>query len=188
MKYLVLALVLFGCTAQQVAPPVEQTPAPEPVKCAPKSWCFVQETKDAISTHGPALLNLYTKDYDSFCKNLVPIDCYAGLIKAMSYYESGWDKDQVYTENFKDAKGNFVKSVGLLQVSIESCRSYGASAKTTEELMAVDKNLECGVKILSRWLQKDGVIAGGKPGAWLGGSRYWAVLRNKVTQIQARMK
>jgi len=191
MKYIELALILIfltACTTQQVAPPVEEkTPVQEACPQG-KGWCYTQLTKDILSRDGQELLSASPKDYAAFCGVKAKLDCYADLIKAMSYFESGWDKDQVYVESFTDAKGQRVRSVGLLQESIESCKAYGASANTTEELMQVGKNLECGVRIMNRWIPKDGVIAGGSKGAWKGNARYWSVLRTKVAQIQARMK
>jgi hypothetical protein len=186
MKLLILTLFLFSCAT------VTQLPAPEPLpavsECAAKTWCWDNITRNTLEAFGKELLAASPKDFEAFCGSVDKKTCYASLIRAMSYYESGYGTTDTYTENFSDRKGNPVISSGLLQVSIESCKAYGASAKTTEDLFLPEKNLECAVRILSRWVPQDSVIAGGKENAWLGGARYWSVLRKKVPQIKEKMR
>jgi len=190
-KILLIALFLSACTTP--APKPDIPPAKEEEKayvCAKNTWCnaYSDAAKEAVMKYGQNLLAANPSDYSKYCGTAQKVDCYNAILHAMSVYESGIDPNQVYVESFSDAKGNKVKSVGLLQVSIESCKSYGSSAKTTEELMLPEKNLECAIRILNRWIAKDGVIAGGSKGAWLGGSRYWSVLRKRVPEIREKSK
>lgn len=142
----------------------------------------------ALDAYGADLLAAKPSDYARFCGTAPARACWVAVISAMARYESGFDTNQTYTEKFKDSKGQYVISTGLLQVSLESCRAYGASATSTAELKLPEKNLECAVRILNRWVPKDGVIAAGSSGAWRGGARYWAVLRDKQTQIATRAR
>lgn len=189
---LTLALLLTACATNPAKEPAEK-PEEKAEPCAAHSWCYVKETKDALSKYGKELLAANPKDYKEYCGAATKLDCYDAILHAMSVYESGITPTQVYTEKF-DVDGNkcatsgkpCVKSVGLMQVSIASCQSYGSSAKTTEELLTVEKNLECAVRILNRQVPRDNVIAGGSKGAWRGGSRYWAVLRDHVPEIKQK--
>ena len=99
------------------------------------------------------------------------------LISSMVRFESNFNPAASYTEGFDDAQGNRVVSRGLLQLSIESGNSYGCQFKSAKEVHDPLKNLSCGVKILDRWLSRDGRIAGKVDSKWRGGARYWSVLR-----------
>lgn len=185
MKHLILAcacLVVVSCTT--VPPPK----APEPEKQYPTSgWKYSDLARAAVKAYGPALLTTEPKDIALYCPAYKTVDraaFYDLLLSAMSHFESGWSTTQTYQEKFANVNGVRVISTGLLQVSIESCRAYGSSAKTTEELKDPEKNLECAVRVLNKWIKNDGVIAGGEAKAWLGGSRYWSVLRAHVADIR----
>ncbi len=69
--------------------------------------------------------------------------------------------------------GGLVISRGLMQISLESAQGYGCDVKVPTDLNDPIKNLTCSVKILNRFVPKDGVIGTDKK----GGARYWAVLR-----------
>lgn len=110
------------------------------------------------------------------------------LIASMVKFESGFDSNQTYRENFRNSKGEYVISTGLLQLSYESVAGYGFRV-TTEQLKDPYLNLTIGVKILERWVLKDGVItSGGKP--YRGGARYWSVLRSsgKLNSVKSTLK
>jgi hypothetical protein len=99
------------------------------------------------------------------------------LLSSMTQLESGHNPTVSYKEAFNDSKGNPVISRGLLQISIESGNGYGCVFKSEQELHDPYKNLDCGLRILNRWIGRDGVISGKSGSAWRGGARYWAVLR-----------
>lgn len=68
---------------------------------------------------------------------------------------------------------------GLLQVSIESARKpeYGCDAADPDDLLKVEPNLTCGVRILAARIKADGVIAGsGAKAGREGAARYWPSL------------
>jgi hypothetical protein len=95
------------------------------------------------------------------------------LITEMIRYESDFNPQSKYTEAFSDSTGQRVVSRGLLQISYESARGYGCPIKRVEDLHDSKLNIECGVRILNRWVPRDRMIGTNK----LGGARYWAVLR-----------
>ena len=122
------------------------------------------------------LLNTVPKDAEYWCYNKYPdkIQFYLSFISAMSKYESNWSPDTTYSEpDIFDRHGNHVVSTGLLQVSSESCSGYGMKYLSNSELKKPENNFECAVRILSRWIMRDGVIASDLKGA----ARYWSVVR-----------
>ncbi len=113
---------------------------------------------------------------------------WVGLLSAMAKPESNFQPHRYYTEKFADAKGRRVVSRGLLQISIESANQprYDCDIPTATLLHDPKVNLACGVKILSKWVKTDGVIAKAKKPKpsnqlkpYVGGSRYWSTLREK---------
>lgn len=115
---------------------------------------------------------------------------YAELLGALAKFESNFKTDTTYEEGFNDGDGKPVISRGLLQLSLESGRFYDKQLKTAQELHDPKINLRVGVRIMSFYLQRDGVIAGGSKGKWLGMARYWAPFRKpeRVKQIKAMMR
>ncbi len=188
---LLATLILASCSPVQKVPEKTETPEKTPVqeaKCGKGQWCYVftNETKKAITLYGKDLLAANPSDYAKYCGTAPKLDCYNAILHGMSVYESGIDPSKTYKENFEDAKGNYVISTGLLQVSVESCKSYGSSANSTEDLKIPEKNLECSVRILNRWIPKDGVIAGGSYGEWKGAARYWSILRKGQAEVREK--
>ena len=115
------------------------------------------------------------------------------LLAAIAWHESGHDTDLTYRERFTDNSGQRVVSRGLLQLSIESSRAYDCPLDEAEQLHDPARNIDCAVRILDKWVGQDGVISrdgGGQPRQWLGGARYWSVLRRSTTRaaIQALMQ
>lgn len=135
----------------------------------------------------------------NICKTLSHKDCLAQSLSIMSKYESRFKPSTFYAECNKDKcvysdgcnkvegygycmKGNskydngVVISSGLLQISTSSAISYGCNVKSKEDLTDPKKNLECAVKIASKWIVQDGVFY--KDGTKLGLARYWSVMRD----------
>lgn len=175
-----------------VAAPVVEEPAKEKLFVAEEvlAW-HKSNTRDKWSEHlfkviptlGKDMMKVVPSDYKEFCpnfKNLTEdqrVEFYAQLLSIMVKFESSYKPETTYTEGFDDAKGNRVISRGLLQISIESGNSYDCQIKKAQELHDPFVNLSCGVRILNRWVSRDGRIAGKVDGKWRGGARYWSVLR-----------
>jgi hypothetical protein len=95
----------------------------------------------------------------------------------MAERESSFRPETKYQEAFDDVQGAPVISRGLLQISLESTTYYGCRWKNAQEIHDAEKNIHCSLRMLSRWLYKDTVISDYQNNRWLGGARYWAVLR-----------
>lgn len=157
-------------------------------KAEGKLW--TQITSAALDELGRDMLLMEApKDADKYCKGFGSMtyeqrkQCFIGLISSMARFESNFTPSQSYTEDFNDAKGKKVVSRGLLQLSIESGKSYGCELKTAQDLHDPKANLRCAVRILNRWIPKDKYIGTAK----LGGARYWSVLRD-TSKSQAKVR
>lgn len=153
---------------------------------------WTEHTYNRLDELGRVLADSVPADVEQFCANYRNLDrsdrknFWVYLISSMAELESSHNPETRYREAFKDAKGNYVWSRGLLQISIESGNGYGCGFRNSEELHDPYKNLDCGIRILSRWVGRDGRIAGKVGGKWRGGARYWSVLRtsSKVGKIK----
>ena len=182
MKLFILIVVLLLSACKKDAQEPQIPPQEEPVKTLVARWkepLWSQWVYDALPGE---MIAVDPKDIKDFCGNYPSSEdgrkrFWVYLVSAMAERESGHDPKNSYKESFKDAKGRYVVSRGLLQISIESANAYGCGFKDEQELHDPKRNLECSVKILSRWVIRDGRIAG-KESGWRGGARYWSVLRS----------
>ena len=172
-------------------PPVDTTPIDDALRDVVPLWESKVSGSKAWSDHvyaeldviGQDLVDVIPADKSLFCPNYANLSYsqrkqyWAFMLSAMARFESNFKPETSYTESFEDANGNRVVSRGLLQISIESGNSYGCGLKKASELHDPKVNLSCGIRILNRWLGRDGRIAGKVSGAWKGGARYWSVLR-----------
>lgn len=146
-----------------------------------KEWST--HVSHALDSLGQDMLDVIPADKSLFCPKYSSLSYsqrkqyWAYMLSAMVRFESNFKTETKYTEDFNDSKGNRVISRGLLQISIESGNAYGCAFKTANDLHDPLQNLSCGIRILNRWVGRDGRIAGKVSGSWKGGARYWAVLR-----------
>lgn len=196
---ILLLAILAGCSTTAPTPspakpdPVEE-PAPPAIPSEPADEIFPVPAGDwknvqwssmaimAVADLGVNLLAAVPADVKEFCSAYPTLgpskraQFWAMLLSAMARYESGFKPNTSYTEDFPDSSGVPVVSRGLLQISKESANGYGCGITDAKQLHDVETNLRCGVRILNRWVPKDGRIAAiGKSN--LGGARYWSVLR-----------
>jgi hypothetical protein len=152
-------------------------------KQVPGSSAWTAHVDSELVKLGADLLDVIPTDAALFCPNYSHLTLFqrkqywAYLISAMVRFESSFKTETSYTEGFNDSAGQPVVSRGLLQISIESGNAYGCAFKTTHDLHDPLQNLSCGIRILNRWVGRDGQIAGKVDNAWRGGARYWSVLR-----------
>jgi hypothetical protein len=193
LKHLLLVLFLVACSQTQVQNP-PTTPSEPPVVVVPGEPSTIKSlwpnkeldsmAKKAIITHGTVILSKLPTDYVNWCpkfkdySTVEKLDYWSAAISVMSKYESNFRTGLTYKEPFTDQTGKNVISRGLLQVSIESCRGYGMKLNNAEELHQPEKNLECGVRIINRWLERDSRYIGKENQSWRGSSRYWSVLKD----------
>ncbi len=146
------------------------------------SW--TRATESAVAQSG--LVQLVPKDVQYFCPAYPKLGkterqkFWVGLLSAMAKPESNFKPQRYYREKFRDSQGQRVVSRGLLQISIESAnqKRYGCDIPYAARLHDPAVNLRCGVKILSKWVSTDGIIAKhNKPRSHKGASRYWSTLR-----------
>ena len=154
-------------------------------------------TYEALEELGGDLLAQRPSDVLEFCATYDELDLeekkmfWIRLISVMTRYESFFDPSVQYQEAFDDQNGDPIVSRGLLQLSIESGRGYGCELENEQALHDPKTNLRCGVRILNRWIGRDGVISLKDGTTWKGGARYWAVLRtyeskDHVANVKAR--
>lgn len=169
---------------------------PTPIKIDPipatqvKSLFPVQAWTDHAlkEVQNSELVSVTPKDGFLFCPQGMSAENWVHLLASMAKYESDFIPDKTYRENFRNSRGEWVISTGLLQLSYESVAGYGFRV-TTEDLKDPFLNLTISVKILEKWVTRDGVItSGGSP--YRGGARYWSVLRSsgKLKEVKATLK
>lgn len=159
----------------------EVTPLWEAKVSGSKEWTtHVDRELDRL---GKNLLDVIPADRSLFCPKYSKLSYgqrkqyWAFMLSAMVRFESNFKTSTSFTEGFNDSNGKPVISRGLLQISIESGNAYGCGFKSTKDLHDPLQNLSCGIRILDRWVDRDGRIAGKVDSKWRGGARYWAVLR-----------
>lgn len=154
------------------------------------SWTKTAESAVANSV----LVELVPRDVQYFCPAYPGLakserrKFWVGLLSAMAKPESNFKPQRLYREKFRDARGQAVVSRGLLQISIESAnqKRYGCAITDASKLHDPAINLSCGVKIMSKWVATDGIIAKHqKPRTHKGGSRYWSTLRPQHGHLRA---
>jgi hypothetical protein len=158
-----------------------------------KDWN--QYTFDSIEEVGEHLINKRPDDILTFCPNYDNLNddgkkiFWISLLAAMTRFESSFNPEARFTEAFTDANGNRVISRGLLQLSIESSLGYRCPLNSAQDLHDPELNLDCAVRIMDRWIDRDGAITfQTSSGAWRGGARYWSVLRKASTLGSIREK
>lgn len=149
----------------------------------PQGPTWTQLTMNALQQNGSVLLQFTPADIASYCPGYSAASTshraafWTGLISALARYESNYKPATQFQESFLDRNGRRVISRGLLQLSIESANGYGCKIPTAEELHDPAVNLSCTVRIMSRLVTRDGVVANsGAP--WRGAAAYWSPFRD----------
>lgn len=119
-------------------------------------------TEEALQKHGHDLLKTVPDDIEMYCPAYVDatrwerMQFWARFISSLSYFESNHKNQAWYQERFNDAKGRPVISRGLLQISIESGNGYQCGLTNPQQLHDPKTNISCGVRILNRWVGREG--------------------------------
>ncbi|WP_371113504.1 transglycosylase SLT domain-containing protein [Nitrosospira multiformis] len=111
-----------------------------------------------------------------------------GLLSSMAEFESNFNPKAAARGPSKDVFRRRDTNRGLLQISKQSANQpgYSCGIKKAKHLHDPAIHLPCAVKILSKWVGADHVIAsykGNKKNR--GGGRYWAVLQEKNGRLPA---
>lgn len=177
---------IIGDLDDNLAP--QTAPLWEEQRAEGKQWTEIVVT--GIDKYAPDLLTASPTDANTFCPQFHNLSAgekryfWTYLLSAMTKFESSFNPQSSYKENFKDSSGSNVVSRGLMQLSYESAKAYGCPLKNAKDLHNPAVNLECSLRVLGRWVQRDQRIAGNVGGGWKGGARYWAVLRSGKKSYQ----
>lgn len=178
----------------KVVPPetevvVAETEPPPPAHPAaawdsePEGRAWTDITHLAVDELGAALLTAVPEDVGAYCPRYEALGAaerrafWVHVISVLARFESNYKPAVQYKESFTDSKAQPVISRGLLQISKESANGYGCKIGDAQELHDPTINLRCGVRILARWITRDGVIARRTDGKWKGAARYWSPFR-----------
>ncbi len=193
---------MLGCAAESDSGGEDEATSEDAVRTAsavampwdgrhPDAAAWTRFTRESVASVGEGLLGESPSDVTSFCPRYEGLDdagktsFWVGLVAALARHESNYKPATAFRESFSDSSGRRVVSRGLLQLSDESARGYACEHDRAEDLHDARVNLDCGVRILTRWVVRDGRIAGQSSG-WRGGARYWSVLRKASTLGQIR--
>lgn len=143
-------------------------PEPRPVFTAEARWddraqgeAWSEATMEAIDEAPRDLRDIVPADIDDWCpgyRNNPPhlrAAFWVGTVSALARYESTFNERAV---------GGGGAWHGLLQISPATARGYGCEATTATELHDGEANLECAIRIMSRTVTRDGVVAAGDEG------------------------
>ena len=124
----------------------------------PEASQWTEAALDALETHGAALPSLVPEDIEAFCPGYESASLeerrlfWTGLLSALAKHESTWRPD---------AAGGGGRWFGLLQIAPATARAYGCEADSASALKDGAANLRCAIRIMSRTVTRDGVVAEG---------------------------
>jgi len=182
VKYLVLLLVT-SCVAM---PPTTDFP-PQGFK----GHFPVQAWNDYtyMLVKNSKLVTIKASDEKAFCPNGMSAANWTHLITAVAKRESNHKPALEYKESFKNSKGEYIISTGLLQISLESSKGYNCGMTSQADLKDPYKNIACGVKIFERWLERDKVLSKKVGSQWTGAiARYHSVGRDSLPKTKEVLK
>lgn len=115
----------------------------------------------ALESHGAALPAIVPADIETWCPGYADASqadreaFWIGLISALAKHESTWNPAAV---------GGGGRWFGLVQISPATARLYGCEAKSGSALKNGAANISCAIRIMSRTVQRDGVVSAGMRG------------------------
>jgi hypothetical protein len=143
-------------------------PEPRPVFTAEARWDGTSEGEEwseaamlAIEEAPRDLTEIVPADIGAWCPGYernpphLRAAFWVGTVSALARYES------TFREGAVGGGGSWY---GLLQISPATARHYGCEAATGDALRDGEANLECAVRIMSRTVARDGVVAAGGRG------------------------
>lgn len=161
-------------------------PEPRPVFTAEARWDGKAQGEDwsvaamqAVESAPRDLTDLVPADIGSWCPGYednppqLRAAFWVGTVSALARYESNFNPE---------AQGGGGAWQGLLQISPATARHYGCDATTPEELRDGEANLQCAIRIMSRTVTRDGVVAAGDEGI----AADWGPMSNPDLREQMR--
>lgn len=204
MKTFIISLFIAAgiYTACTTAPVLHQeAPVPVEEETMIADWPSQQwseYTAKALDDLGSQMIQTVPRDINSWCPGYSTKTkaerkkFWVMLISSLANFESSFNPNETYEEDFHDANGADVISRGLLQLSQESANQarYGCNIQRAEDLFDPETNIRCAVRIMDYWVPHDLVIQGYDHGNWLGVGRYWSPMRadSKIKKMQLKTK
>jgi hypothetical protein len=161
-------------------------PEPRPIFTAEAKWDGTAEGDEwseaamrAIDAAPRDLTGIVPADIGSWCPGYqrnprhLRAAFWVGTVSALARYESTFDEDAV---------GGGGAWHGLLQISPATARGYGCEATSSEALSDGEANIACAIRIMSRTVARDGVVAEGHGGI----AADWGPMSREETRAKIR--
>lgn len=127
----------------------------------PEAGEWTRSAFAALDTHAAALTATVPGDIAEWCPAYPEADeadreaFWVGLMSALARHESTWNPEAV---------GGGGQWFGLVQISPATARHYGCAATSGQALTDGAANVSCALRIWSRTVTRDGVVAAGRGG------------------------
>ena len=154
------AFILAGCVADATGKDRAETNDLPAMRWdhRPEAARWTQTSINLIAAHDAALAAKVPADIEGWCPGYDEATLterrafWAGLLSATAKHESTWNPA---------ASGGGGRYIGLMQISPQTARSHGCQATSAAALKNGEANLACAIKIMSKQVGQDGVVAGG---------------------------
>jgi len=174
-RWLVLGLLLAGCAdgikAERTKDDMGFLPSMR-WDHRPEAARWTLASLETVARYDIALATNVPQDIGTWCPRYPNAGLeerrafWVGLLSATAKHESTWNPS---------AAGGGGKWIGLLQISPKTARAYGCEAQTSAALKDGTANIACAIRIMSKQVGRDGLVAGGGN---RGIGRDWAPFRN----------
>lgn len=167
----VSAFVLAGCVAGATGKDSGEQPAMR-WDHRPEAATWTQTSMNMIAANDAVLAAKVPADIQGWCPGYGQATVterrafWAGLLSATAKHESTWNPK---------ASGGGGRYIGLMQISPATARAHGCKATSAAALKNGEANLACAIRIMSKQVGRDGVVAGGGN---LGIGRDWGPFRS----------
>ncbi len=175
LRWLAIGLLLAGCADGIAAKRTKDDAVFLPVMRwdhRPEATLWTRASLAAVATHDDALALTVPKDIGTWCPRYSKAGLperrafWVGLLSATAKHESTWNPA---------VAGGGGRWIGLMQISPKTARAHGCEAQTAASLKDGSANLACAIRIVSRQVDRDELVAGdGNRGI----GRDWAPFRN----------
>ena len=173
MRRLILCLYLLFLPSTSQAEDAERTEAGvfPPARAAQiprarwdhraESALWTRSALSALKQHGAGLVETVPRDIADWCPAYPTASAekrrafWVGFLSALARYES---------THRPHAVGGGGRWFGLLQILPGTARGYGCRARSGQALLDGPSNLSCAIRIMTRTVQRDGVVSRGMRG------------------------
>lgn len=156
----VASMFLGGCVAGATGK-AKDTPTDLPVMRwdhRPEAATWTMSSMNVIAANDAVLAARVPTDIEGWCPGYDSATLperrafWLGLLSATAKHESSWNPA---------ASGGGGRYIGLMQISPQTARGHDCTAQSAAALKNGEANLACAIKIISRQVARDGVVAGG---------------------------